>query len=218
MTKDLVSYVATHEVDLVVERVPAEYRSRLRDIFQKLCADAKVLGRVSTRGRRDIDLATRLPVRVSLRQYLYAGQSAAEFGAPERGQWPPWAVRRFLLYDVLLHEIGHLQVVEPKASNIVRKFASETRAREFADALRRKLYSEPFEHIDPIHNEPTQAELAMLDVWNRLDKPRRAQLVRNVLSPRLMDDAAMSIFEPLTSEQRQFLARVFAVRVHSNAT
>ncbi len=57
------------------------------------------------------------------------------------GQWPPWAVRRFLIYDVLLHEIGHLQVVDPKASRLKRKFASETRAQEFADELRRTLYS-----------------------------------------------------------------------------
>jgi hypothetical protein len=171
-----------------------------------------VLGGVTTRGRRDIELSTRLPIRVSLGRYLHGGQSAEEFGAPKQGQWPPWAVRRFLLYDVLLHEIGHLQVVDEKASRVQRKFASETRAQEFADEVRRTLYSEHFDHADPIHNAPTTAELATVDVWNRLDKERRAQMVKDVLSPRRMQNADMALLELMTTEQRAFLSKVFSVR------
>jgi hypothetical protein len=211
-TNDLVSYVDLREVDVVIERVPAEYRTRIRDIFRRRSSDAKVLGSVSTRGRRDISLSTRLPIRVSLGRYLHGGQSADEFGAPKRGQWPPWAVRRFLLYDVLLHEIGHLQIVNETASRVQRKFASETRAQEFADEMRRTLHSETFDHPDPIHNAPTAAELATVDVWNRLDKDRRAQVVKDVLSPRRMQNADMALLEPMTTEQRAFLFKVFSVR------
>jgi hypothetical protein len=200
------------EVDVVVERVPAEYRARIRDIFRKRSSDAGTLGSVTTQGRRDIEIATLLPIRVSLRRYLHGGQSAEEFGAPKQGQWPPWAVRRFLLYDVLLHEIGHLQVVVRKASRVDRKYASETRAQEFADELRRTLYSEQFSHPDPIHNAPTAAELSTIDVWNRLDKERRAQMVKDVLTPRRMQNADMALLEPMTTEQRAFLSKVFSVR------
>jgi hypothetical protein len=212
VTKDLVAYINQQEIELVIERVPAHDRTRVRDIFRRRSSDAKVLGSVSTRGRRDIDLSAALPIRVSLGRYLHGGQSADEFGAPTHGQWPPWAVRRFLLYDVLFHEIGHLQIVEPGASRVNRKFASETRAQEFADELRRTLYSEPFEHRDPIHNTPTAGELASLAVWARLDKAQRAALVKATLWPRRMENAEMSLYEPMTPEQRAFLSRVLAVR------
>lgn len=216
VTKDLVAYVNMREIDLVVERVPEEYRTRIRDIFRRRSSDARILGSVSTHGRRDIELMAGLPIRVSLGRYLHGRQSPAEFGAPENGQWPPWAVRRFLLYDVLFHEIGHLQVVDAKASRVNRKFASETRAQEFADELRRTLFSEPFEHPDPIHNPPTNAELATLEVWNRLDKARRARLVEHLLWPRQLA-APMSLFEPLTTEQRAFMSRVLSARLEENA-
>jgi hypothetical protein len=212
VTTDLVTYVNDREIDFVIERVPLELRTRIRDIRRRRSSDAKVLGSVSTRGRRDIELSARLPIRVSLGRYLVRGQSPAEFGAPDVGQWPPWAVRRFLLYDVLFHEIGHLQIVASKAPRVQRKFAGETRAQAIADELRRTLYSEPFDHSDPIHNAPTAEELAMLPVWNRLDKQRRAELVALTLGTRRPDNALLSVFEPMTNEQRGFLARVFEAR------
>lgn len=117
-----------------------------------------------------------------------------------------------MLYDVLLHEIGHLQIIDPKASRVKRKFASETRAQELADELRRTLYSEPFDHPDPIHNAPTPGELATLDVWNRLDKAQRASLANATLDRQGTGDADLSLYEPLTEEQRVFLSRVLVAR------
>jgi tetratricopeptide (TPR) repeat protein len=38
-----------------------------------------------------------------------------------------------MLYDVFLHELGHIQVVDRKAKSTRRRFASETRAQEFAE-------------------------------------------------------------------------------------
>jgi tetratricopeptide (TPR) repeat protein len=64
-----------------------------------------------------------------------------------------------LLYDVLLHEIGHLQIVRPHASSLRRRFAMETMAERFAATWRKRLWSSPFAHADPAHNPPSVQEL-----------------------------------------------------------
>jgi hypothetical protein len=91
-------------------------------------------------------------------------------------------VRRFLLYNVLFHEIGHLQLVRPKSRRWKRKFASETLAQLFADNLRGRLWSESFDHGDPVHNPPAEDELAFLPAWRALDKDGRYRLVVLALS------------------------------------
>jgi tetratricopeptide (TPR) repeat protein len=62
------------------------------------------------------------------------------------------------LYDVFLHELGHLQVVHADETSERRKFAMETRAQEFAMEWCQRLWSKPFDHPDPVHNIPTKAE------------------------------------------------------------
>jgi len=76
------------------------------------------------------------------------------FGAVRGTQWPRLAVRRFLLYEVFLHELGHLQIVNPKAKTPRRRFASETLAQEFANHWRGILWAKPFDHPDSVHNPP----------------------------------------------------------------
>jgi tetratricopeptide (TPR) repeat protein len=72
-----------------------------------------------------------------------------------------------MLYDVFLHEIGHLQVVDEKAKSIRRRFAHETRAEEFAEHWRRKLWSRPFDHPDPVHSPPSPEEMkAVRNDWS----------------------------------------------------
>jgi tetratricopeptide (TPR) repeat protein len=71
-----------------------------------------------------------------------------------------------MLYDVFLHELGHIQVVDKKAKTIRRRFASETRAQEFAEHWCRELWSQPFDHPDPIHSPPSPEETDSLrDGW-----------------------------------------------------
>ena len=108
-------------------------------------------------GSREITLLA-LPPRVSLTSYLSRSQSPKEFGATRNYQWPRLAVRRFMLYSVLLHEIGHLQVVEKTTKGFWEK-AKEAQANEFALFWRKKLWSENFEHLDPVHNPPTDEEI-----------------------------------------------------------
>ena len=111
-----------------------------------------MLGYVN-RGRREIAICA-LPPRVSLTRFLVRGQSPAEFGAQRGAQWPELAVRRFMLYDVFLHELGHLQIVRPRASAVRRRFAMETLAQEFSDYWRGFLWAQPFDHADRVHNSP----------------------------------------------------------------
>jgi hypothetical protein len=126
---DLVYYIGRTDVQTVLKRIPEEYQERLRDVFFSYRSrGVRMLGSVVTRGRRDITLYAMLPYRVSLRGFLRRGQTATEFGAPTKGQWPPWAVRRYLLYNTLLHELGHLQLVDPRKTDWNRKYASCTLA------------------------------------------------------------------------------------------
>jgi hypothetical protein len=71
-----------------------------------------------------------------------------------------------MLYEVFLHEVGHLQVVDDAAKSIRRRFAHETRAEEFAEHWRRELWSRPFDHSDAVHGRPSAAEMkAVCDDW-----------------------------------------------------
>jgi hypothetical protein len=65
-----------------------------------------------------------------------------------------------MLYNVFLHEVGHLQLVDEAASSTRRRFAHEKLAQSFALTWAKRLLSEQFSHPDPVHNAPTPAELA----------------------------------------------------------
>jgi hypothetical protein len=97
---------------------------------------------------------------------LVRGQSPRQFGARRGSQWPEPAIRRYLLYDVFLHELGHLQLVDERATPRL-KYARETKAQEFAMFWCRRLWFRPFDHPDPVHRPPDEAELAAPDatVW-----------------------------------------------------
>lgn len=156
---DRFHYVNEADIRVVLSRLPTSLWSRLRAVhFNDRSRGARVLGYVN-RGRREIALCA-LPPRISLTRFLVRGQTPAEFGARRGSQWPYLAVRRFMLYDVFLHELGHLQIVDPKAATVRRKFAMEPRAQEFADHWRRELWSTCFVHEDPVHIAPDDEESA----------------------------------------------------------
>jgi hypothetical protein len=153
-------YLGERDVEVLLGRLPSVLWSRLRAVhFNDLARGNRVLGYVN-RGRREIAICA-LPPNVSLSRCLIR-RSPRPFGAIRGYQWPERAVRRFLLYDVFLHELGHLQVVDADANTLRRQFASETKAQEFADEWRARLWAEPFAHPDPIHNPATTVELEAL--------------------------------------------------------
>lgn len=165
-------YLNERDVQVLLDRLPVEVCSRLRAVhFNDRGCGVRRLGYVN-RSRREIALCA-LPPNVSLTRFSVR-RSPRRFGAIRGLQWPERAVRRFLLYDVFLHELGHLQIIDAKATSARRRFAGETKAKEFADRWRAKLWSEDFERPDPIHNRPTEVELDLLELELQLGRGRRA--------------------------------------------
>ena len=158
-------FVTEVEIRGVLERLPSRLWERLASVhFNDRAMGNRRLGYV--RGGRDEIALCALPPRVSLAPFLRRCQSPSQFGAVRGCQWPGLAVRRFMLYDVFLHELGHLQVVDGKAKSPRRKFAGESRAQEFAEHWCRELWSQPFDHPDPVHGPPSLDEIETLrDGW-----------------------------------------------------
>ncbi len=157
-------YLNEQDVSVLLGRLPYETWERLRAVhFNDRSHGARVLGYV-TQSNREIAVCA-LPPRISLGRFLsrrYKG-SPAEFGACRGKQWSTVAVRRFLLYDVFLHELGHIQIVDPAKKDPRRKFAGEHKAEEFAAHWHRTLWKGHFDHPDPIHNRPSAEEFEALE-------------------------------------------------------
>jgi hypothetical protein len=96
---------------------------------------------------------------MSLKAALAKGQTPEQFGAKGGQKWPALAIRRFMLYDVLLHELGHLQLIDADAPSKRLRFAREKFAQMFAAQWCIRLWSVQFHHPDPVHNPPSSEEL-----------------------------------------------------------
>jgi hypothetical protein len=154
---DRLHYVNAEDVRIVLSRLPLELWQRLRMVhFNDRSRGARVFGYVN-HGRREIALCA-LPPRMSLRRALVKGQTPAQFGAKIGHKWPVLAVRRFMLYDVFLHELGHLQPIEERVHSPRLGFAREKLAQTFAVEWCNRLLGEHFPHPDPVHNAPTPEE------------------------------------------------------------
>jgi hypothetical protein len=152
---DRLHHVTEKDIRVVLARLPEEVRHRLQAVhFNDQSKGGRILGYVNP-GHREIAICA-LPPRVSLTRFLVRGQSCAEFGAVRGTQWPEMAVRRFLLYDVFLHELGHLQIINERPRSERLRFAREKFAEEFADYWRRRLWLTDFDHADPVHNAPPE--------------------------------------------------------------
>ncbi len=155
---DRVHQVNEQDVRIVLSRLPSDLWRRLRAVhFNDRSRGARVLGYVN-RGGREIALCA-LPSRMGLTKALRMDQTPEQFGARPGQKWPARAIRRFLLYHVFLHELGHLQLIDDQARSNRLRFAREKLAEEFAVAWCSRLWAEPFAHADPVHNAPTAAEL-----------------------------------------------------------
>jgi hypothetical protein len=154
---DRLHYVNAEDIRIVLGRLPIEVWRRLRAVHFNDCSHgARVFGYVN-QGRREISLCA-LPPRMSLRRMLVKGQAPEQFGAKAGQKWPTLAVRRFMLYDVFFHELGHLQPINENARSLRLKFAGEKLAQTFAIEWCNRLWSEPFPHPDPVHNPPAPEE------------------------------------------------------------
>jgi hypothetical protein len=159
---DRVHHVNEEDVRVVLARLPVELWRRLRAVhFNDDGWWRREFGYVNC-GRREIALCA-LPPRMSLTRALAPGWSPEQFGARRGRKWPALAIRRFLLYDVFLHELGHLQPVAGKAHSDRLRYAREKLAHDFAAEWANRLWSEPFAHSDPVHNPPQPEELEALE-------------------------------------------------------
>jgi len=153
-----IHYLTEDDVRVLLSRLPEELWERLLAVhFNDRSWGRRTSGYVN-RARREIAICA-LPPSVSGYTSRELGCAPSTFGAVRGKQWSRLAVRRYLLYNVFLHELGHLQIVDPDAKTDRRRFASETLAQRFANRWRRKLWSEQFDHPDPVHNPPTSEEL-----------------------------------------------------------
>jgi len=155
-----IHYLTLEDVRVLLARLPEGLWERLRAVhFNDRSRGRRRSGYVNT-GHREIAICA-LPASVSCSPWdsRKQGCSPATFGASRGRQWPRLAVRRFLLYNVFLHELGHLQIIVPSAKRARRRFASETLAQKFANRWRRALWAQHFDHPDPVHNPPGSGEL-----------------------------------------------------------
>ena len=165
---DRVHYINEHDIRVVLSRLPVQIWKSLRVIhFNDKSRGGRCLGYVNS-GRREIALCA-LPPRMSLRRALVKGQTPEQFGAVSGTKWSRLAMRRFMLYDVFLHELGHLQLIDKNARSPRLKFAREKLAQAFAVEWCARLWSQPFSHPDPVHNPPTAEELAALSIAQKLE-------------------------------------------------
>src|SRR5258708_7623890 len=109
-------HVNQSDVEILLHRLPVEIWDRLRAVhFNDRSRGARILGYVNS-GRREIAICA-LPPRMSLTRFLSRGQSILQFGAVRGKQWSETAIRRFLLYDVFLHALGHIQMLNEFSSS-----------------------------------------------------------------------------------------------------
>jgi hypothetical protein len=147
---DRVHHVNSEDVRVVLSRLPLDLWESLRAVhFNDRSRGGRILGYV-TSGHREIALCA-LPPRMSIWVH---GSSPQVFGAQRNQKWPLLAIRRFMLYDVLLHELGHLQMIDEKRGSDHLRFANEKLAQSFAVEWRKRLWSAPFPHADLVHNPP----------------------------------------------------------------
>jgi hypothetical protein len=159
---DRIHYVNEEGVRVLLGRMPVSTWSRLRAVhFNDQSHGGRIFGYVTRRGRNEISMCALAP-RVGLTRALRLGQTPQQFGARSGRKWPVLAVRRFMLYDVFLHELGHLQLINERSSSDRLKYAHEKLAQEFAMDWCGRLWSNPLEHPDPVHNPPTPEEIALL--------------------------------------------------------
>jgi hypothetical protein len=142
---------------VVLSRLPCDLWQRLRAVhFNDRSRGPRILGYVD-QGNREIALCA-LPPRISLTRALVKGQTPGQFGAQRGQKWPLLAVRRFILYDVFLHELGHLQLIDANRRSERLRFAQEKLAQAFAMQWCKRLWATPFSHSDLVHHPPDVGE------------------------------------------------------------
>ena len=166
------------EIRVLLARLPGRLWERLRAVrFDDRARGRRCLGYV-TRGRDEINLCARPPATDRPGPLLAAQPVALSVrGGP---RLPVAHARRASIYA--LRRVPPRARPPPgrrpegEAKTTRRRFADETRAEEFAERWCRELWSQPFDHPDPVHGPPSREEIeALRDGWRvRTATTRRA--------------------------------------------
>jgi hypothetical protein len=163
-----IHHVDEEDLRIVLSRLPEEVWHRLKAVhLNDQSRGVRVLGYVN-QGRREITLCA-LPQHIGLTRAIRKAGTPEQFGARWGQKWPNLAIRRFMLYHVFLHELGHLQLIDENRRSVRLKFAHEKLAESFAIQWRNRLWAEPFRNPDPVHNPPTAKEFESLSVRDEGD-------------------------------------------------
>lgn len=154
---DLYRYVTKEDVLILLNRLPLKEYEHLKTVTFDTCIGAYKFGYVSYKRVNGIVLCDQ-PQRMAMRGADAKRGHLTEYGGLNNIKWPTMAVRRYMLYNVFLHELRHTQIVKPNKKHIWEKTPNEKLANEYSDHWRGTLYSQHFDHPDPVHNLPTEEE------------------------------------------------------------
>lgn len=154
---DLYRYLKKEDILVLLNRLPLEEYEHLKSVTFKTCRGRNVYGKVYHKRSAGIIICDQ-SARTSVRVKEAKRGSIEEFGALNNIKWPTLAIRRFMLYDVFLHELKHTQLLRNSKKRIVDKIPLEKQAEEYAEYWRGELYQHHFDHPDPVHNLPSEIE------------------------------------------------------------
>jgi|GEM_PF-4884861 len=164
MGSDLYQYLHREDILVLLNRLPLKEYEHLRSVTFKTCKGGNAFGRVYSKRITGIIICD-IASRISISHPKPTKDCLFEYGAIQSLKWPTIAVRRFMLYDVFLHELRHTQIIHPEKKETRYKIPKERLAHEYADYWRGELYQEKFDHPDPVHNLPSEEEKEKLQQY-----------------------------------------------------
>ena len=159
-------YVEETEIEALLAQLPEETRRDLHRVRFKNGVDTGGrLGDIASDPDPEIVIYAQA-YRVSLTPYLGRDETPETYGAVDGCRWPVLAIKRFVLYNVLLTQLGRLQVGASGASG-----------EQFAGHWRRELWSREPDDSDAVHRAPTEKEARLMRVgWAAADAEYEAGL------------------------------------------
>jgi hypothetical protein len=158
---DRVHHLTEDDVRTVLGRLPDHLWSRLRAVHFNDRGIRPWRQRFGYANPRSGEIAMcAQPPRMALTRCLRSALTPEHFGAECNRRAPELALRRFLLYDVFLHELGHLQRLPGPTRSKRLTYPREKLAEAFSVKWRQWLWSQPFDHPDPVHQPPEAADIS----------------------------------------------------------
>jgi len=161
---DLHRFVTKEDILTLLNRLPLEEYQQLKTVTFETCGGAYQFGYVFYKRVKGIVLCDQ-PLRMGMKEADAKRGHLIEYGGLNNMKWPIIAIRRYMLYNVFLHELRHTHIVNPHKKLTRHKIPFEKLANEYSDFWRGELYKDKFDHHDPVHNLPTLDEQEHLKLY-----------------------------------------------------